>query len=100
METLTALCGRLMLCCFGIIVSVFNSSKGDIRAFLRRFELLNELLEWGNEVFNQLEFVVVHIRRQVKVRLSWTDAIELNRVLVRDQGVFLTMKEEDWAFCF
>ena len=31
-------------------------------AFLGRFQLLNELFEWCNQIFNQLELIMVHIR--------------------------------------
>ena len=60
-------------------------------ALLRSLELLNELLERLDEVFVELELVVVHVRRQVEVRLSRADPVELNRMLVGNQSVFLSV---------
>lgn len=62
--------------------------------------MLDELLEGEYEIFNQLEFVVIHICRQVEVRLSWANAVKLNRMLMRYKRVFLSMKEENGTLGF
>ena len=40
---------------------------------------------------------MVHLWWQVQERLSRAYSIELDRVSMRDQGVFLPVKEEAWA---
>ena len=62
-----------------------------------RFELLDELFEGCDQVLYQLELVVVHLGRQVQVRLARADPVQLDGVLVRDEGVLLPVEEKDRA---
>ena len=66
-------------------------------AFLRCLELLYELFEGCHQVLNQLELVVIHVWWKVEIALLWAHSVELNRVLVRNQGILLAMQEKDWA---
>lgn len=59
--------------------------------------MCDELPERSNEIFNKLEFVMVHIWRQMQERFAWAHSVKLNGVSVRDQSVFLSVKEEAWA---
>lgn len=69
-------------------------SRGPL---LRCLKLLYELFEGRHQILNQLKLIVIHVGRQVQIALFWADSVELDRVLVRYQGVFLAMQEKDWA---
>ena len=69
-------------------------------SLLGRFELLDELFEGCDQVLYQLELVVVHLGRQVQVRLARADPVQLDGVLVRDEGVLLPVEEKDRALGF
>lgn len=59
--------------------------------------MLDELAEGSHQVLHQLKLVVIHIRWQVEVRFTRANPIELNGVLVRNEGIFLAVKEENGA---
>lgn len=80
-----------------VFLAVLGSSKVHL-ILLHLLELLQERLDRLDQVFVDMELVVVHQVGHVQV--SWLRASleELFGVAVRDQSVLLAMQDEHWAF--
>ena len=94
-RTLTLRWGVLGL--FFVIPVFLGLPKLDVLSALGGLQLLNELLEGSHEILFQLEFIVVHISREMEVRLLGAYTVQFYGVLVWDKRVFLPMQEKDWT---
>ena len=62
-------------------------------------DLVQELGEWVDQVFFEVELVVVHLGWHVQVRLCRSCVGQLLRMRVVDQSICFAMQQEDWALC-
>lgn len=63
-------------------------------------QLFQEFLKRFNQIFHQLELVVIHVFHQVHMTHSWTNSIHFLSMRVWNQRVFHPVQKEDRTLGF